>query len=537
MSNFGSDLFWQRARLPAPPEDLLGFQLGSGDPPGLSTWRPPAGGPQPVSEGALPAAEAEPPPWWERPTGTRNIAGGEPQPAWPWLGAPTDEVPGFRLNPDGSVPTSEPSGGVRLMSGALAAVGPQDQPYDVAGIGATSPDVPPLPTPGAPTSPALATSVALPASAGGSAELAALAARAGPAMAGLGSAAAAALPLLFIPTNTQSETTGIGDGLRARVRPGQRTVEIERRVDNGLFGSGIGATWKALPVDAELVVDRDGRPSTVIDHRQLNRALGRDVPAESMDAGGSAMALPPKGGAPGSPPAANDPTADRPDGPVSEVPPVLPSAARAAATAREGARAKPRESDEEEERVLACRAVRATPGQPTISGQYNRGDAIDTAVGVPVPPGFPMPKGGYDYAPEYARHWKGFRGELELMNRIRNALPGEIVVHYGNPAGEHGPDVLTVGPDGRLMEWESRYRSAPRRVGPNMARPPSLKYATAADYVGKAVGSAALSREAGDRALQELRAGNYNICTVGLGAAHDGWVELVRNHASTGSRR
>src|SRR5687767_4322951 len=52
-----------------------------------------------------------------------------------------------------------------------------------------------------------------------------------PALTGAGSAAAGALPFLFIPTNTQSETTDLSDGLRARVRPGQRTVEIERRVE------------------------------------------------------------------------------------------------------------------------------------------------------------------------------------------------------------------------------------------------------------------------------------------------------------------
>jgi hypothetical protein len=510
---------------------------------GLSAWQPPLTSMvQPAPDGALPATEAAPRPWWERPYGPSNVLDGGTEPHWPWLRVATDKVPGFRLNPDGSVRTDEPGSDVRLMSGALASRDLQEQPNDVAGNGMTSPDVVPLPPLGAPPyaalSPALATSIVLPASAGSSVDLAALVARAAPVVAGAGSAAAAALPLLLTPTNTQSETTDLGDGLRARVRPGQRTVEIERRIDNGLLGTGIGATWKTLPVDAKVAVGRDGSVNNVIDHRQLNRVLGRDAPAV-MDPSASAMARPPKGGVPEQlPPIVTDPAADRPDKPAIGTPPVSqsPAATKIDAKVLEGAKPKQLDPDEEE-RVLACRAVRASPGQPTISGRYDRGDAIDTAAGVRVPPGFPVPKGGYAHDPDYSRHWKGYRGELELRNRIRNALPNEIFVHYGNPAGDHGPDVLTIGPDRRFMEWESRYRSAPRRVGPNMARLPSLKYADAANYVQDAVQSGAVPSDVGDRALQELNAGNYNICTVGMGSAYDGWVELVRNHDSTGPRR
>src|SRR5204862_7150789 len=144
------------------------------------------------------------------------------------------EVPGFRLNPDGSVKTDEPGAQVRLMAGAFSTLEPQEQLNDVAeSNGVTSSDVVRSPPAGAPISTTSAASITLPASASGAVDLEALAARYAPAVARAGSAPLAALPLLFIPSNPQSETTDLGDGLRARVRPGQRTVEIERRVDNG----------------------------------------------------------------------------------------------------------------------------------------------------------------------------------------------------------------------------------------------------------------------------------------------------------------
>jgi hypothetical protein len=541
MSNFGFDPLWSWRRFQPPPE---GFGPGPVDPalggePGLSAWQPPRTGmAQPAPDGALPVAETAPTPWWERPPGPSNVLDDGRQPHWPWLRVATDEVPGFRLNPDGSVRTDEPGSDVRLMSGALAPRDLQEQPNYVAGNGMTSPDVVPLPPLRAPAyaaaSPVLATSIALPASAGGSVDLAALVARGAPVVAGAGSAAAAALPLLLTPTNTQSETTDLGDGLRARVRPGQRTVEIERRIDNGLFG--IGAKWETLPVEAQQVVGRDGSANTVIDHDQLNRALGRSAPAEAKDVGASAMAQSPKDGAPQQlPPTGTGSAAEEANKPGMGNPPATESLAPSRIDAKVLEDAKQR--DPEEERVLACRAVRAMPGQPAPSGQYDGPGGIETTVGIRVTPGFPAPKGGYDYSPDYLRHWNGYKGELELKNRIEKAVPYEKFVHYGNPAGDQGPDVLTIGPDNRFMEWDSRSRMATRRLGPSMASSASLKSDDVRIYVWNAIRSRAVAPDAGAKALQELDEGNYNVCTVGTGNAYDGYFESVRRHTPTGLRR
>lgn len=526
-----------------PPEHLPGFRVrsvdvASDDVPGLAGWQPTATATaQPAPDNATPAAEAASYPWWEPSTGPNSVFEGGSEPHWPWLRAPADEVPGFRLNPDGSVRTDDPGAKVRLMAGAFTPLEPQEHPSDLArSNGVTSSDVLPSPPADAPLSTAAAASIAVPASASAAVDLAGLMARAAPAVAGAGSAAAGALPFLFIPTNTQSETTDLGDGLRARARPGQRTVEIERRVHNGLFGTGIGAKWETLPVEAQQVVGRDGSANTVINHEQLNRALGQTAPVQSKDAGTSAMAQPPKDGAPQQQPPANTGSgAEEANKPGIGNPPAAQSLAPSRIDAKVLEEAKQR--DPEEERLLACRAVRAMPGQPAPPVHYGGRGGIETATGIRVAPGFPSPKGGYDYSPDYLRHLNGFKGELELKNRIEKAVPYEKFVHYGNPAGDHGPDVLTIGPDVRLMEWDSKSRTGARRVGPAMATKASLKYQLAHDYVWNAMRARSVTPEAADQALQELDKGNYNTCTVGTRNAYDGYFEAVRRHTPTGRRR
>lgn len=543
MSNVGFDPLSPWLRFRPSLEDLPGFRVRPVDVEpdgvrGLAGWQPTATATaQPAPDNVPPAAEAASYPWWERSTGPDTVFEGGSESHWPWLRAPTDEVAGFRLNPGGSVRTDEPGGKVRLMAGALTPLEPQEQLDDVVGSSdVTSSDAVPAPRTGAPLSITSAASIALPASAGGAVDLAALAARYAPIAARAGSAPLAALPFLFIPTNTQSETTDLGDGLRARVRPGQRTVEIERRVDSGLFGTGIMAKWETLPVEAWQHVGRDGSVNTVVNHEQLNRALGLSAPAESKDIGTSAMAQSPKDGAALPPPPANTGSgAEEANKPGIGNPPVAQSLAPSRIDAKVLEEAKQR--DPEEERLLACRAVRAMPGQPAPSGQYDWRGGIETNVGIRVAPGFPTPKGGYDYSPDYLRHWNGYKGELELKNRIERAVPYEKFVHYGNPAGDQGPDVLTIGPDGRFMEWDSRSRMAKRRLGPSMAGSTGLKSDDVRDYVWNAIRSRAVTPDAGVKALQELDAGNYNICTVGTGNAYDGYFESVRNDIPTGPRR
>lgn len=567
MSNLGFDPFWRWPGSPQPPEDPSGFgarpiDVGPVGVPGLHDWRPSAGGaglttPDDTLSGTVS------PPWWG--LGPSAVLENTSQPYLPWLRAPTG-VPGFRPNPDGSTQTGETANGVRLMSGAYPPVEAQEQPNNVAGIGgpasgdvrlmggafapvepqqepndiagtdgAASQDRTASRRPGVMPLATSAASIAVPASPSIPIDLGALAARFAPVVAAAAPAAAAALPFLFIPTNTQSESTELGDGLRARVRPGQRSVEIERRVHDGLFG--IGAQWETLPVEAWQQVGRDGSVNTVINHEQLNRALGRSAPSEPKDVGSSAMAQSPKDGEPQQPP----PTGTGSDAVEANQSSIAnPPATDAQAPSRIDAKVleEAKQRDPEEERLWACRRVRAMPGQSAPSGHYEGPGGIDAAVGIRVAPGFPAPRGGYDYSPGYLRHFNGYKGELELKNRIEKAVPYEKFVHYGNPAGDQGPDVLTIGPsDGRFMEWDSKSRAATRRISPNMASKATLKNQLAHQYAWDAMRARAVTPDAAAQALQELDNGNYNICTVGTGNAYDGYFEAVRKGLSTGQRR
>lgn len=126
MPNIGFDPLSPWLRFRPSPDDLPGFRVRPIDfapdgLPGLARWQPPAAPTaQPAPDSAPPATEPASYPWWERSTGLNTVFEGGSEPHWPWLRAPADEGPGFRLNPDGSVRTDEAGAKVRLMAGAFA---------------------------------------------------------------------------------------------------------------------------------------------------------------------------------------------------------------------------------------------------------------------------------------------------------------------------------------------------------------------------------------------------------------------------------
>ncbi len=139
---------------------------------------------------------------------------------------------------------------------------------------------------------ARAASVALPAAAGEVAgtlpSIGAAAARLAPVVAGAAGAAVAGFATLVVPTNFEGETFPLGDGLRARRRVGQRSIEIERQLDNGLLDSGVGAKWEKLPVAAQFAPDAAGRDLLQIDTVQLERAVGKEAADRLLQQGGVA---------------------------------------------------------------------------------------------------------------------------------------------------------------------------------------------------------------------------------------------------------
>ena len=124
--------------------------------------------------------------------------------------------------------------------------------------------------------------------AGTLASVGAAAARLAPVVAGAAGAAIGGIATLVVPTNFEGETLPLGDGLRARRRVGQNSIEIERQVDDGLLGSGIAARWEKLPVAARFVPDVDGRHLLQIDAVQLERAVGKEAADRLLQQGGIA---------------------------------------------------------------------------------------------------------------------------------------------------------------------------------------------------------------------------------------------------------
>jgi hypothetical protein len=501
-----------------------------------------------------PSEVSETQPWWSRIPAQDEGHGNHPEPRWSWLRAePEDEVPGFRLNQDGSIKQSDASGNVRLMAGAYDP--PVQDPAPVAAhAGTENPiDVPASPADGSQQAPMVGgtTATALTAPAWGTAgpqtirtALAELGALLGRGASALPRISPASLALSFlVPTNTPSESIDLGNGLRARIRPGQRTVEIERQADGGLFGSGFGAHWETLPINAELNVGDDGAASVLIDPRQLENAVGPEAAAQALDAVGSAMARPPRKNTDASlPPADTRTKSDQtPDPGRDRKPPNWANAAisigeLAARILEQVNRPRP-EAEVQTEIEQGCRSVMRARGEQTPDKHYRGKDGYEISTGMRMHPLLPDPTPGRDFSPKDPNHLKGYIGEAELANLVQ-ARGNHFVVHFGNAPGVQGPDVLSIGPDGRFMVWDSKARSAERSVGPSMAAAVSLDLTQLRAYVAREIKSGRLPPELGYHAMKEFeKYGNYNVCTVGTANAHNGYVETVRGRKASGPRR
>lgn len=99
---------------------------------------------------------------------------------------------------------------------------------------------------------------------------------------------------MMIPGNFQGETVDVEDGVRITLPPGQRYVYAERRVDDGLLGSGIGARWEKLPIPMEVVEGPRGR-FLRFDLDYIARVVGTPQEADRLlDELGALMARPPR---------------------------------------------------------------------------------------------------------------------------------------------------------------------------------------------------------------------------------------------------
>ncbi|HYC63607.1 MAG TPA: hypothetical protein VEC14_02660 [Reyranellaceae bacterium] len=113
------------------------------------------------------------------------------------------------------------------------------------------------------------------------------ASRAGAVLAGAAARAAGTAAMIVLPTRFDYGTTvPLAEGLRARRLTGQRSIEIERKVDDGLVGTGLGSKWEKLDVAAEYTTGSDGKHILEIDAAQLEHAIGRQAAAQILQQSG-----------------------------------------------------------------------------------------------------------------------------------------------------------------------------------------------------------------------------------------------------------
>jgi hypothetical protein len=118
-------------------------------------------------------------------------------------------------------------------------------------------------------------------------------------------------------------------------------------------------------------------------------------------------------------------------------------------------------------------------------------------------------------------------------------LKDEIVVHYGMPAGMRGPDVISVGPDGTISVWDSKWRTDPSSISRGgHETEKSLKRAWDAVQreVELAIKAGRLPPDVAAKASKNATKGDFLVITVGTGKAHGGVVRSVQDGKYIDSR-
>jgi hypothetical protein len=108
-----------------------------------------------------------------------------------------------------------------------------------------------------------------------------------------GAGTVGATVLLWPGTAGVTSTRDINDRLRVRTVAPERDPHIEYRVDDGWFGSGIGATWEEIPGAAKGVTLPDGRQGISLDLDRLKEVIDDKSMSDLLGAPGIVMARPP----------------------------------------------------------------------------------------------------------------------------------------------------------------------------------------------------------------------------------------------------
>ena len=113
-------------------------------------------------------------------------------------------------------------------------------------------------------------------------------------------------------------------------------------------------------------------------------------------------------------------------------------------------------------------------------------------------------------------HWTGYQAEIRLANEV--AGMGQTVIKWGDSIGRSGSDIISVNQKtGEVSLWDSKYRSTSTLIDQSPTYEKSNTRQNAVTEAVDAITRSNLSIELQDKALQNLRNGNYVTNTVGAG--------------------
>ena len=329
---------------------------------------------------------------------------------------------------------------------------------------------------------------------------------AGAAVTGAAAVVGAGAAVLLTPANSQGTTVDLGDGVRLRQPPGDSRGVVEKSAVGG-------SLWDRTPVAVHI---QDGatsdRPQILaIDATALERAIGQEAADRVLAEAATRFDVVPIYS---SRPLVKEGRRDGNGNPTAASPNSSP----------------PEEPDFGEfEHIIEWLAERKFRADKDKS---QAADGTDTAIGVRLDPRVGEPAAGRDYQPDHPNHRKGLEGEFGLVNEFARQFPDHTIIEFGRKAGEHGPDVISVDPNGKITVLDSKWRGADTSISPSRrAHQTENSLQSALQRIGLSINAAMksgrVSPEAGATALENWRNGNLTIVTVGTGNARNGVIERI----------
>jgi hypothetical protein len=114
----------------------------------------------------------------------------------------------------------------------------------------------------------------------------------------------------------------------------------------------------------------------------------------------------------------------------------------------------------------------------------------------------------------------------EQAARAIHELPDEVVIHWGEKIGAHGPDVVSYNLRTKTVTlWDVKWRGSPTRVQSSTTfKKGSDPLANALGQARRAIGGSGLSTADKEAAVASIKRGTFQTRTLGMGQAKNSTV-------------